>query len=151
MDAGPERGQAHQIVAVAEHGDRQPIAPGVAQRERRAHRHARPRADAAAAVEADVIVRMREAAMLTWPAERQPDVRRTVRRKRVRRHPREIVERKPHVGGPLCRVGARTRGFRGSENHERAPSPRGPSASSSDATSESGAARIETSVAGSAW
>ena len=60
VHAGPQRGQTHQIVAVAQHCDRQPVA--AAQRQRRADRHARPRADAAAAVEADVVLRMREAA-----------------------------------------------------------------------------------------
>ena len=82
MHGGPQRGQPHQVIAVAEHRDGQPLA--AAQRQRGADRHARPGADAAAAVEADVVERMLEAAAFAGPAERQADIGRVVRRERVR-------------------------------------------------------------------
>ena len=150
VNAGPERGDAHQVVAVAEHRDRQPIA--AAQRQRRADRHARTRADAAAAVEADVVERMREAAELARPAERQPDVRGPMRSERVRRDAREIVERQSVRSqrvasrSPAARLPAPAR-----RTTVALPSAaRGPSAASNAATSASGGARIARSVGGSA-
>ena len=67
---GPHRGVAHQEVAVAAEADRH--AAGAFERERRADRDAGPRADAAAAVEADVVERMAEVRVRAVPAERQP-------------------------------------------------------------------------------
>jgi hypothetical protein len=113
VDAGPQRGEAHQVVAVAQHRDRQPVAAGVAQRQRRTHRHPGSRSDAAAAVESDVVLRMREAAILARPAERQPDVRGLVRRQRFCGHAREVVERQAHIGGPFRGLGTHGRDFRG--------------------------------------
>ena len=74
VDAGPQCGQSHQVVAVAEHGHRQAIAACIAQRECRAHGHARARADAAAAIESDVVLGIREVAELARPAQRQAQI-----------------------------------------------------------------------------
>jgi hypothetical protein len=58
MHRGPQRGDAHQEIAVAADRDRQP--PGALERQRRADRNAGAAADAAAAVGADIVERMAE-------------------------------------------------------------------------------------------
>src|SRR2546425_660310 len=70
-----------------------PWSIAAAKRERRAYGHARAGADSAAAVEADVVERVREAAVLARPSERQADVRGPMRRERLDRHARESIER----------------------------------------------------------
>ena len=102
MHTGPERGEAHQVIAVAEHRNRQSFA--LAQRQCGTHRHARSRANAAASVEADVIERMRKAAELARPSERKPDIGRAMRRQDLRRPAGEIFEREsiPGRGGRLA-------------------------------------------------
>ena len=80
----PQRGDAHQEIAVAEHRDRQALA--VAQRQSRADRHARPRSDAAAAIGAEKVERVPEIPQMLAPAERQPDHRcRRVGQRRLQR------------------------------------------------------------------
>ena len=69
MRRGPERGDAHQIVAVAADRDRQPA--GAFQRERRADRNAGAAADAAAAVGAEIVERMAERPPGAVPGQRQ--------------------------------------------------------------------------------
>ena len=64
--SGPERGGAHQEIAVTHDRDREPAAR--LQRERRAHGDAGPRADSTAALRADVIERMAEVAVSAVPA-----------------------------------------------------------------------------------
>src|SRR5205823_1456594 len=69
MHRGPDRGGAHEEVAVAADRDRQP--PRAFERERRADRHPRSAADAAAAFRADVIERMMEWPRRSVPGQRQ--------------------------------------------------------------------------------
>ena len=68
---GPDRGPAHQEVAVAEDGHRQ--AAAALERERGPDRHPRPRADARAAVQAQVVERVADVEVGPGPAQRQPD------------------------------------------------------------------------------
>ena len=58
MRRGPQRGDAHQEIAVAADRDRQPA--GAFERQRRADRNAGAAADAAAAVGAEIVERMAE-------------------------------------------------------------------------------------------
>jgi len=70
---GPQRGDPHQEIAVAEHRDRQPIA--VAQSQSRTDGHARPRSNAAATIGAEKVERVPEVPQMLAPAERQSDHR----------------------------------------------------------------------------
>ena len=71
MRRGPDRGPAHQEVAVTQDGHRQPSA--ALQRERGAHGHSRPGADARTAVHPQVVQRMVYLEIGAAPAERDPD------------------------------------------------------------------------------
>src|SRR5262249_9446459 len=66
MRRGPQRGEPHQVVAVADQANRNPAR--ALQRQAGAHRDARARADAGAAVAAEIVERMREVARLARPA-----------------------------------------------------------------------------------
>jgi hypothetical protein len=68
---GPDRGRAHQEVTVAQDRHRQPAA--ALERERGAHGHPRPGADAGAAVHPQEVQRMVHLQVGTVPAERDPD------------------------------------------------------------------------------
>src|SRR5271169_6299626 len=69
MHGRPHRGNAHQEIAVAANRDRQ--AAGAFESERRADGNARPAADAAAAIGADIVERMAECEPAILPRQRQ--------------------------------------------------------------------------------
>src|SRR5204862_4712975 len=71
MHRRPDRGAAHQEIAVAEHRNRQPFA--VAQCQGGADRHARAAADPAAAIAAERVERMADLPGVTDPGERRAD------------------------------------------------------------------------------
>ena len=99
VDAGPQRGDAHQVIAVAQHRDRQAIA--AAHRERRADRHAGAGADAAAAVEADVVQRMLEVGRARPASRAAGGCTKDVRGERLHRHARQIGERHAIRASPV--------------------------------------------------
>src|SRR2546426_5584362 len=70
MRGRPQRRDAHQVVAVAHETDGN--AARALERQRGSHRDAGPRSDAASAVAAEVVERMREVAGFTPPAQRGP-------------------------------------------------------------------------------
>ena len=95
VNAGPQCRQSHQIVAVAEYRNGQ--AAGAAQCQRRADGHSGARSDTTSPIEADEVQRLREAAVLTRPTERQADIRRLVCGERGGRHARHVGDRDASV------------------------------------------------------
>ena len=81
MRRRPQRGAAHQVVAVAKRGDRQPAA--AAQGQRGADRHPGPGADPAATVAAERVKRMRHLPGIVGPGERAADQRGRARADRL--------------------------------------------------------------------
>src|SRR6185437_15088191 len=97
--------------AVAEDGDRQ--AAAARQREGGAHRHARPRADARAAVQAQVVERVADFEVGAGPAERDPGQAGGRARESGTQRDREVVHGDAVPGGGGRGRGGGGGGFRG--------------------------------------
>src|SRR5207302_8206314 len=88
MHGGPQRGDAHEVVAISTNSDRQP--PGAAQSECGADRNARAAADAAAAIGPDKFERMSK-----WPARAVP------RKRQMREGEWVVADCTPHRVGKI--------------------------------------------------
>ena len=108
MHRGPDRGDAHAVVAVAADRDRQPAR--ALERERGADRVAGPAADAAAALGADVIERMVERPGGAVPGQRQVGERHVTFADRGLERAREIIDpQRPSGRLVLFRLGLHRR------------------------------------------
>ena len=127
MRRRPERGDAHEIIAVAADRDRQPA--GALERQRRADRDAGAAADAAAAVAAEIVERMAERPPGAVPGQRQMRERDVAIADRLPQAECEMFDRERAVG--KLRQRARWRGgdrrlTRAAEMFEQARAPPDP-------------------------